>query len=414
MGSVWGLFGKCFIIDIGSRLLCSAWLAAIGFNYKKWKTIKMRANGKGVEGGLGCASETNDNRADVNCADVLGGVDGQNNTNSANKRVAAAFSGVAAEYVAEFAAQFIAQFVVRLTAFLTRQARALNFSPKLADACHYAMMGGGKRLRPQLVVAAFLATGGKIDGKNSDRGSDGYDDNLGGQLAAEINHPSLWAAALAVELLHGYSLVHDDMPCLDDDALRRGRPTCHIVFGENIALLAGDALQALAFLALGDVPNKILAGDFLAIFAPRACRMVAGQTADVLGERQMLSEMQLRTIHADKTGALIEAAVLLGARAAADLPTEMYADLLQFAQKLGLAFQVQDDVLDVTASVQVLGKSAGSDEKLDKATYVKLLGVDGARAYADALFEDAAACAQRLPNPAPLVTLLGQVRVRNY
>lgn len=258
----------------------------------------------------------------------------------------------------------------------------------LAEACLYAVSGSGKRVRPLLVASSYQSL--VPDAPLSDM---------------------CRRAMLAVELLHAYSLVHDDLPCMDDDALRRGQPTCHIVYGEAAALLAGDALQSLAFEVLtADLPflapaDMTLAAELTRLFAPRARRMVAGQMLDLNGEHQQLTQDQLEAIHRDKTGALIEAAVLMGAACAhthstldstsilhsqSDSPSTHDA-LTYFAKQLGLAFQVQDDILDVTADTEQLGKPAGSDEKLDKSTYVKLLGVSAATRYAKSLFDDALA-----------------------
>ena len=178
---------------------------------------------------------------------------------------------------------------------------------------------------------------------------------------------------------------------MDDDALRRGRPTTHIAYGEAAAMLAGDVLQTLAFEALTHAyfgENSEFATPLSATFAPRARRMVMGQMLDLNGEHQQLSQTALEAIHRDKTGALIEASVLMGAICANATDSERQA-LNSFAEQIGLAFQVQDDILDVTADTEQLGKPAGSDEKLDKSTYVKLLGVEAAKTYAQSLFDAA-------------------------
>ena len=246
-----------------------------------------------------------------------------------------------------------------------------NLPKPLAEAAFYAMANGGKRVRPMLTLATFLT--------------------LNGMSKLPQNHSLVQKAMLAVELIHGYSLVHDDLPCMDDDDLRRGKPTCHKVYGEASALLTGDVLQSLAFeiLTTDLTENQQQTALFLIqILAPRARRMVAGQQLDLNGENQELSQNQLECIHQDKTGALIEAAVLMGAACASANHEDMH-NLQQYARCLGLAFQVQDDVLDVVADTQTLGKTAGADEKLQKSTYVKLLGVDNARKYADSLFYQA-------------------------
>lgn len=262
---------------------------------------------------------------------------------------------------------------------------------KLDEACRYAMTAGGKRLRPLLVACAFADVGG-------------------------ADSDMMRRACLAVELLHGYSLVHDDLPCMDDDELRRGQPTCHVAFGEGVALLAGDVLQSLAFEVLGmPMPHlmgdKAVSAELLALFAPRARRMVAGQMRDVLGEGQTLDQAQLELIHADKTGALIEASVLMGAIAGGASKADCQA-LYDFAKYLGLAFQVQDDVLDVISDTATLGKQVGSDDKLDKSTYVKLLGVDDAKAYADELFAQAMASIESLGAESMLLALAKEMQER--
>lgn len=262
---------------------------------------------------------------------------------------------------------------------------------ELDQACRYAMAAGGKRLRPLLVAATFADVAG-------------------------CNQTMMRRACLAVELLHGYSLIHDDLPCMDDDDLRRGKPTCHKVFGENVALLAGDALQSLAFEALTmPLPHldcdTAVAAQLLAVFAPRARRMVAGQMLDVLGEGKNLDQTQLQAIHKDKTGALIEASVLMGAVAGGARGDDCLV-LCQFACAFGLAFQVQDDVLDVIGDTKTLGKPTGSDDKLNKATYVKLLGVDNAKAYADELFAKSKQTLADFGKEGHLLTIINEIQNR--
>lgn len=252
----------------------------------------------------------------------------------------------------------------------------------LNAACRYAMSNGGKRVRPLLVLSTFLMLIQTGDHKN-------HKNNLTKKLQMVCR------AMMAVELIHSYSLIHDDLPCMDDDALRRGQPTCHIVYGEDIALLAGDALQSIAFEVLSEYYEKAPADEAVAhrltqILSTRARRMVSGQMLDIKGENQALTQDELEAIHRDKTGALIEASVMMGA-VCAGAQTAALSDLKLYARTIGLAFQVQDDVLDITADTITLGKPAGSDEKLEKSTYVKLLGVDGAQDYANELFEEARA-----------------------
>ena len=284
----------------------------------------------------------------------------------------------------------------------------------LVDACRYVMTGQGKLVRPLMVASAFAS----INGSNSEH-MDKYTDSvepstesslhtdrtldtdLDALLESDSDYDMSRRAALAVELLHTYSLVHDDLPCMDDDALRRGQPTAHIVFDEATALLAGDVLQTLAFEVLtAELPtfapfDTDIASQLLAVFAPRARRMVSGQMLDLNAEasRNIVQE-DLEAIHRDKTGALIEAAMLMGGICAGATAPQRIA-LQDCAQHIGLAFQVQDDVLDVTMTTDTLGKPAGSDEKLDKSTYVKLMGVDEATSYAQSLFIEGRAAISR-------------------
>jgi farnesyl diphosphate synthase len=225
----------------------------------------------------------------------------------------------------------------------------------LHGAMRYAVLGGGKRLRPLLVYAA-------------------------GQALGESG-PSLDAAACAVELIHAYSLVHDDLPAMDDDALRRGRPTCHIVFGEAMAILAGDALQALAFEILCEDAGNAAVGMEKQRVLGRACGaegMAGGQALDLAAVGRTLTLAELEHMHACKTGALIRASVRLGAlTAAAD--TAALDMLDRYAAALGLAFQVRDDILDVEGDAAVIGKTAGKDAAADKPTFPSIIGLDASR-----------------------------------
>ena len=267
----------------------------------------------------------------------------------------------------------------------------------LLDACRYVMTGSGKLVRPLLVASAFASTCSNDDTDKSIN----YSDGLESLLESDSDYDMCRRAALAVELLHTYSLVHDDLPCMDDDELRRGQPTAHIVFEESTALLAGDVLQTLAFEVLtAEMPTFVpfdsaIASQLIAIFAPRARRMVSGQMLDLNAEATTgISQNDLEAIHRDKTGALIEAAMLMGGICAGATAPQRMA-LQECAQHIGLAFQVQDDILDVTTSTDALGKPAGSDEKLDKSTYVKLMGVNEATSYAQSLFDDGRAALSR-------------------
>ncbi|MBH0087238.1 polyprenyl synthetase family protein [Psychrobacter sp. SCQQ22] len=268
----------------------------------------------------------------------------------------------------------------------------------LVDACRYVMTGQGKLVRPLLVASAFssITANNNNSLKQTDiqQKSSEQNDGLDALLESNADYDMARRAALAVELLHTYSLVHDDLPCMDDDDLRRGQPTAHIVFDEATALLAGDVLQTLAFEVLtAELPtfapyDSDIANQLLAIFAPRARRMVSGQMLDLNAEASdSISQTDLEAIHRDKTGALIEAAMLMGGVCAGATAPQRMA-LQECAQHIGLAFQVQDDILDVTTSTDTLGKPAGSDEKLDKSTYVKFMGVEKATDYAQSLFND--------------------------
>lgn len=219
----------------------------------------------------------------------------------------------------------------------------------------YAVLGGGKRLRPLLVYAAGHALG-----------QDG---------------PVLDAPACAVEIIHAYSLVHDDLPAMDDDDMRRGRPTCHIVFGEAMAILAGDALQALAFELLANDHQGARGIDMLRALG-RACGaegMAGGQALDLAAVGRRLTLDELEHMHACKTGALIRASVALGAMAAgADASTLSALD--RYAHAVGLAFQVRDDILDVEGESAIIGKTAGKDAAADKPTFPSIIGLDASRA----------------------------------
>ena len=236
----------------------------------------------------------------------------------------------------------------------------------LGEAMRYAVLDGGKRLRPLLVLATAEAVGGASSG------------------SAALN------AACAIELIHAYSLVHDDMPCMDNDVLRRGKPTVHVQFGEAQALLAGDALQTLAFEMLTPQDASVSAAEQAACVGLLARAsgyqgMAGGQAIDLASVGQRLTEDQLRQMHRLKTGALLLCSVQMGAACVPGVSAPVQAALQRFGEALGLAFQVVDDVLDVTADSATLGKTAGKDEAADKPTYVALMGLDAAKAYADTL-----------------------------
>ena len=238
---------------------------------------------------------------------------------------------------------------------------------RLHEAMRYAVLGGGKRVRPLLCHAA-----GSIFGADSD---------------------TIDAPAIAVELIHAYSLVHDDLPCMDDDVLRRGKPTCHVEFDEATALLVGDALQTQAFQILssripGIAPARQLDMLHLLALASGSRGMAGGQAIDLAAVGQQLTIGELEFMHIHKTGALIRAAVLLGAHCGEAMPDAL-ENLGRFANRIGLLFQVVDDILDIEASTATLGKTAGKDAARNKPTYVNILGVTEAKAMASKLRQDA-------------------------
>jgi len=266
--------------------------------------------------------------------------------------------------------EWMAATQARVEAALARQLPAADSIPaRLHDAMRYATLGGGKRVRPLLAFAAGELTGAEPE--------------------------KLEVVACAVELIHAYSLVHDDLPCMDDDVLRRGRPTCHVEYDEATALLVGDSLQTLAFELLAGQPlgepARQLEMIALLAHASGSRGMAGGQAIDLGSVGKVLNQPELELMHALKTGALIRAAVLLGALAGQALSADERNNLDRFAKRAGLLFQVVDDILDCTASTATLGKTAGKDEAADKPTYVSLLGLDAARSYADELRSDALA-----------------------
>lgn len=274
----------------------------------------------------------------------------------------------------------VAQALERLSAGVVR-----DVGGQVGEAIHYAIRGEGKRLRAVLVLAAYEACGGTRDASS---------------LAA------------AVEIVHAYSLVHDDLPCMDDDDLRRGRPTVHKVFGVSVATAAGMAMVPLAARAAWEAARGLglatdAAGEIVRVLmrASGAGGMIGGQLLDLEGEGQHLTYDQLERIHRCKTGALIEASVDIGGRAAGAAPRNLAA-LERYGRCVGLAFQIADDVLDVTATSDELGKTAGKDVVYQKSTYPALLGVEGAIVHAEALIDEGCAAleAEGLLTPALAAT----------
>ncbi|MCS5561774.1 MAG: (2E,6E)-farnesyl diphosphate synthase [Marinobacter nauticus] len=240
-------------------------------------------------------------------------------------------------------------------------------SERLQETMRYSVLGGGKRVRPALCMAAARAMGS--------------------------HESTALAPACALELIHAYSLVHDDLPAMDDDDLRRGRPTAHIAFDEASAILAGDALQTLAFALLSDAPalsdrQRVTMISELARASGHQ-GMVGGQAIDLESVGRQLSVAQLEAMHRHKTGALIEASVRLGALTSETVTECQLSNLTDYASALGLAFQVQDDLLDIEGDTEVIGKRQGSDAARAKPTYPALLGIEGARQHLARLLDEA-------------------------
>jgi farnesyl diphosphate synthase len=263
-----------------------------------------------------------------------------------------------------------------------------NAPAGLGEAMRYGVLDGGKRLRPLLVIAACEA--------------------LGGSREAALR------SACAVELIHAYSLVHDDMPCMDNDVLRRGKPTVHVKYGEAQAMLAGDAMQALAFeiLTPDEGVEPALQARLVRLLARAAghAGMAGGQAIDLANTGRMLDEATLREMHRKKTGALLLVSVQMGAACGSASPATWQA-LSDYGEAIGLAFQVVDDILDCTQASDKLGKTAGKDQEANKPTYVSVLGLECARRYAQELRAQALAALERagLADVAALATIADKV-----
>lgn len=275
----------------------------------------------------------------------------------------------------------------RIESALDRVLPGAEIAPqRLHEAMRYAVLGGGKRIRPLLAYAGGEATGAPLEAA----------DRVGA----------------AVELIHVYSLVHDDLPCMDDDVLRRGKPTVHVQFDEATALLVGDSLQSLAFgvLAGASLPDAAIQVDMLARLATAAGSrgMAGGQAVDLDSLGKPLSLPELEFMHVHKTGALIRASVLLGAQCGTALDAARMEALDRYAKCIGLAFQVVDDVLDATASTATLGKTAGKDAYDNKPTYVSVLGVEAARRFAGELLDEALGSLDKLAGQGERLAQLGR------
>ena len=241
----------------------------------------------------------------------------------------------------------------------------------LKGAVYHAVMLGGKRVRPALCYATAA-------------------------LNSNSNYAAVRRAAVAIEFIHCYSLAHDDLPCMDNDLLRRGQPTCHVAFGEDTALLAGDILQSMAFEVLGSrlfdqgpAVEPAIVLKQMQILATATSKMVNGQVLDLQAEGKHVDQTQLENIHRNKTGALISAAIMMAAVTIFNGTDQAIPKLREFGLAIGLAFQVQDDILDITAATEVLGKTAGKDQQVDKSTYPALMGLENAQAYAEDLHNQA-------------------------
>ena len=269
---------------------------------------------------------------------------------------------------------------------------ATTIPSRLHDAMRYATLDGGKRVRPLLVFAA-----GEVFG---------------------AGEPALARAGAAVEMIHAYSLVHDDMPCMDDDALRRGKPTVHVKYDEATALLVGDALQSQAFLILSSQgegmpePARQLAMVRLLAHASGSVGMCGGQAIDLASVGIALARPELEQMHRMKTGALLRAAVFLGALSGKSLSEQEQAALDQYAAAIGLAFQVVDDILDATADSAALGKTAGKDAADNKPTYVTILGLEASQALAEKLRGDAHRAVEQFGNKAQRLRELADLIVQ--
>lgn len=268
------------------------------------------------------------------------------------------------------ARDFLTQYQQRSERALQQQLAQLEpIAPRLNEAMRYGLIGNGKRIRPVLAYAGAHAVG---------------------QIS-----PAVDAVACALECIHAYSLIHDDLPAMDDDDLRRGQPTCHIAFDEATAILAGDALQTLAFQILADIPDceakTVVSLVRELASAAGSGGMVGGQALDLAAIAQQPTLAEVETMHGHKTGALIRASVCMGACATEAATPEQLQALDHFATAIGLAFQVQDDILDASGNEETMGKRQGADALRDKPTYVSLLGLDGAKQKAQELLKRALA-----------------------
>jgi len=284
--------------------------------------------------------------------------------------------------------QYQARVNQQLDQYINHQQPIAN---TLNEAMAYGALLGGKRVRPFLVYA------------------------VGQMLGTHLE--TLDPIAASIECIHAYSLIHDDLPAMDDDDLRRGKATCHIKYDDATAILAGDALQTIAFDILSTEIEGISSAAQLKIINTLAKAsgekgMCAGQLLDIAAENTLISLSQLETIHSTKTGALIIAAVKMGALTKPNLAANELTLLIQYASAIGLAFQVQDDILDITSDTQTLGKPQGSDQQLNKSTYPALLGLPEAQKKAQALYQEALHALSQLPYNTQLLELFSHYIIK--
>jgi len=284
------------------------------------------------------------------------------------------------------------QYQQRVDAYLDQTVLNDSIEPRLQEAMRYALFNGGKRVRPILVYMVNQMLGGKIEDAD--------------------------APAAAIECVHSYSLVHDDLPAMDDDDLRRGKPTCHIAFDEASAILAGDALQCFGFELLTqneEQPARNLKMVKVLAQASGDSGMVVGQAFDLANVGKRLTLEQLEAMHAHKTGALLNAAVDLGALSSGCNDSNTFAQLRRYGDAIGLAFQVKDDILDIEGDTETIGKPQGSDVEQDKPTYPALLGMAGAKEKLRQLHQEAVSAVQPLGDAAqPLVELADFIVNRDH
>lgn len=277
-------------------------------------------------------------------------------------------------------------------ALLDKLAVLPDHAPKLKAAMQHALLAGGKRMRPLLVHAV-----GDI---------------------LNLDKPDCMAVSTAIECIHAYSLVHDDLPAMDDDELRRGQPTCHIAFDEATAILAGDALQTMAFSIIADAPMSDTAHERRAGLVSMLARssgysgMCGGQAIDLSSTGKVVSVEALTQLHSLKTGALLKVCVEMITHVSEDLASEHRSAFIRFADAIGLAFQVQDDILDVEGTSDKTGKPAGSDLALGKSTYPALLGMEAAKAELTRLHEQALQALQGLPYNTQLLVAFSELMVK--